>query len=57
MALLRFTHISTNGSGYVLLHSAPCVMRPTSGISGTGWEKYATIEEAEVALNLTPINQ
>lgn len=55
MVLLRFTHISTNGgSGGAILHSAPCVMRPTSGFSGTGWEKYATIEEAEAALNLMP---
>ena len=56
IVLLRYTHLTTNGSGGAILHSAPCVMRPTSGFSGTGWEKYATIEEAEAALNLTPTN-
>ena len=58
--LFAFNKISTHENDdfeEVILYSAPCVMRPTSGISGTGWEKYATIEEAEVALNLTPINQ
>jgi hypothetical protein len=55
--MMMKTHEYSDSGEDVILYSAPCVMRPTSGFSGTGWKKYTTIEEAEAALKLTPINQ